>query len=184
MTGMNRREFIALAGAAAVGGCRGLCPCRRKAAPIEYDDTLRDHCWMWGHDSGFYDGTNKTSVYNIPLSEPISMPDACAYMGIPNVCAVTWNPPEPDEYLAPFSKMKRVSWVVCGGDNTYDKLRANCFRLLDKMPNLMGFDLDDYFVNTPGEYDMYDTGSGTIKVVPSKIGHGELLSRNVLDMVQ
>ena len=162
---------MALAGAAALGGCRGL---GLRASLTEYDDTLRDHCWMWGHDSGYYDGTSKESVYNIPLSDPITMPDACAYMGIPNVCAVTWNPPETDEYIAPFAKMKRVSWVVCGGGTPYDKLRENCFRLLGKMPNLMGLDLDDYFTYKP-EPEVFDTGSGKIKVASSKIGHGELL---------
>lgn len=171
---IDRRNFIAMAGSAALGGCREIGPCAPCTAPLAYDDTLRDHCWMWGHDSGHYDGTGKSSVYNIPLSDPITMPDACAYMGIPNVCSVTWNPPESDDYLAPFSKMKRVSWVVCGGETSYDRLQANCFRLLEKMPNLVGLDLDDYFTYKP-EPEMFDTGSGVIKVAPSKIGHAELL---------
>jgi hypothetical protein len=164
-----------MAGAtAAMAGCRGFGPfCGRKSL-FEYEDTLRDHCWMWGHDSGFYDGTGKSSVYNIPLSDPITMPDACEYMGIPNVCAVTWNPPESDDYLKPFGKMKRVSWVACGGKCAYDKLLANCWRLLDKMPNLMGFDLDDYFTYRP-KPELFDTGNGVIKIAPSKIGHRKLL---------
>lgn len=170
---MKRRDFLALTGAVTLAGCRGMSAGR---VPLtEYEDTLRDHCWMWGHDSGYYDGTGKTSVYNIPVSEPISMPDACEYMGIPNVCAVTWNPPETDEYLAPFRKMKRVSWVLCGGDCAYDRLKENCFRLLDKMPNLTGLDLDDYFTYKKVP-ELFDTGKGVIKVAPSKIGHGELLS--------
>lgn len=172
---MQRREFLSMAGAAAaMAGCRAMGPFCGKKSLFEYEDTLRDHCWMWGHDSGFYDGTGKASVYNIPLSEPITMPDACQYMGIPNVCSVTWNPPESDEYLKPFEKMKRVSWVACGGNCTYDKLLANCWRLLDKMPNLMGFDLDDYFTYKKIP-ELYDTGKGVIKVAPSKIGHQKLL---------
>ena len=172
---MNRREFISGAvSAAALGGCRTFGPFANKDL-TKYDDTLRDHCWMWGHDSGFYDGTGKYSTYNIPLSEPITMPDACAYMGIPNVCSVTWDPPESDQYLAPFSKMKRVSWVVCGGNCAYEKLQSNCFRLLDKMPNLMGLDLDDYFTYKP-EPELFDTGKGVIEVADSKIGHGTLLA--------
>ena len=171
---MQRREFLTLAGAAALGGCRGLCPFGCDASLKKYDDTLRDHCWMWGHDSGFYDGTGKASVYNIPLSDPITMPDACAYMGIPNVCAVTWNPPESDEYLEPFKKMKRVSWVACGGNNTFETLEANCWRLREKLPNLMGFDLDDYFTYQP-KPELFDTGRGVVKVAPSKIGHAKLL---------
>ena len=112
---MQRREFLSMAGAAAaMAGCRAMGPFCGKKSLFEYEDTLRDHCWMWGHDSGFYDGTGEASVYNIPLSEPITMPDACQYMGIPNVCSVTWNPPESDEYLKPFEKMKRVSWKKNG----------------------------------------------------------------------
>ena len=171
---MQRREFLTLAGAAALGGCRGFGPFGSGASLTEYEDTLRDHCWMWGHDSGYYDGTGKYSTYNIPLSDPISMADACAYMGIPNVCSVTWNPPESDEYLATFAKMKRVSWVACGGGCDYEKLKSNCFRLLDKMPNMMGLDLDDYFTYNP-KPELFDTGSGTIKVADSKIGHRKLL---------
>jgi hypothetical protein len=95
-------------------------------------------------------------------------------MGIPNVCSVTWNPPESDEYLATFAKMKRVSWVACGGGCDYEKLKSNCFRLLDKMPNMMGLDLDDYFTYNP-KPELFDTGSGTIKVADSKIGHRKLL---------
>ena len=127
----DRRTFIGLAGAAFAGGCRGLCG---GTDLTQYEDTLRDHCWMWGHDSGYYDGTGPSSVYNIPLSEPITMPDACAYMGIPNVCAVTWDPPS-DDYLVPFRKMKRVSWVVSGaiGQKTINerfyRLRDQAFRL-------------------------------------------------------
>ena len=172
---MRRREFLTLAGAAALGGCRGMCRPGCDKPLTEYDDTLRDHCWMWGHDSGVYDGTGKSSVYNIPQSDPITMPDACEYMGIPNVCAVTWNPPESDEYLEPFKKMKRVSWVTGGGEASFEKLEANCWRIREKLPNLMGFDLDDYFIYQP-KPERFDTGKGIIEVAASTIGHAELLN--------
>ena len=171
---MRRREFLSIAGAAALGGCRTLCPFGCNVSLKEYDDTLRDHCWMWGHDSGYYDGTGEYSVYNIPLSSPITMADACVYMGVPNVCSVTWTPSQSDEYLKSFEKMKRVSWVACGGGCRYEDLRENCFRLLDRMPNMMGVDLDDYFTYKP-EPELFDAGSGVIKVADSKIGHKKLL---------
>jgi hypothetical protein len=172
---MRRREFLTLGSAAALSGCRGLCHFGCNKPLTEYDDALRDHCWMWGHDSGVYDGIGKLSVYNIPQSDPITMPDACAYMGIPNVCAVTWNPPESDEYLEPFKKMKRVSWVAGGGEASFKTLEANCWRIREKLPNLMGFDLDDYFIYRP-EPERFDTGKGVIEVAASKIGHAELLN--------
>lgn len=150
----------------------------------EPEGDLRDHCWMWGHDSGVYDGTGPSSVYNLPLSEPISMPDACAYMGIPNVCAVTWKNPDA-EYLKPFAKMKRVSWVVCGAisvehpiEERYYALRDRDMELLRQLPNLVGLDLDDYyhynFQRYPTERIRAADGSER-EIASSGIGHANLL---------
>jgi len=172
----TRREFIrdlSAGGALAWGGCAS-------TGLLRYDDTLRDHCWMWGHDSGYYDGTGPGSVYNIPLSEPITMADACLRMGIPNVCAVTWDEPS-DAYLRDFRKLKRVSWVTCGaihGTHTIEerfyRLRDRAFRLLDRLPNLTGFDLDDYFSDDqPPEVYVEADGTRT-QVCHAPSGHANL----------
>lgn len=179
---MVRRDFLGLgtlAGAASLaGGCRSLFGAKDLTV---YDDTLRDHCWMWGHDSGYYDGTGPGSVYNIPCSAPITMADACLSMGIPNVCAVTWGTPD-DAYLEPFRKMKRVSWVLCGAihgkhtiEDRFYRLRDQDFRLLDKLPNLVGLDLDDYFRYRDEPERYRDAKGRETEVAMSVIGHANLL---------
>ncbi|MBR3956496.1 MAG: hypothetical protein IKJ89_01440, partial [Kiritimatiellae bacterium] len=113
---------------------------------MAYDPELRDRCWMWGHDSGVYDGTN--NVYNIPVSAPISMCDAIRYMGIPNVCAVRWFPATKDRaYLEDFRKAKRFSWVACGDNRwaTKYELSQGCLDAMKTFPNMTGMDYDDFF---------------------------------------
>lgn len=114
---------------------------------MSYDPELRDRCWMWGHDSGVYDGTN--NVYNIPVSPAISMCDAIRYMGIPNVCAVRWFPATKDRvYLEEFRKAKRFSWVACGDNRwaTKYELSQGCIDAMKTFPNMTGMDYDDFFV--------------------------------------
>lgn len=134
---------LVAAGIATVGG--GTLPDRHFDC-LAYKPELIDRCWMWGHDSGVYDGTN--NVYNIPVSEPISMCDAIAYMGIPNVCVVRWFPPTKDrEYLADFRKAKRFSWVACGDSRWATKydLAGGCIATMHDCPNMVGMDYDDFF---------------------------------------
>lgn len=127
------------------GGCafRNLKVKEFRPPAISYDDALRDHCWMWGHDSGVYDGVD--NIYGIPLSEPISMADACRYMGIPNVCVIRWQLPE-GAYMEQFRRMKRFSWVLTGEPGAYELFRDFAFKVADGYPNFVGFDLDDFFL--------------------------------------
>jgi hypothetical protein len=110
---------------------------------IPYKNKLRDRLWMWGHDSGFYDGPN--NVYNIPLSPHISMPDAIKSMGIPNLCVIRDGIPDA-EYINQFREVKRIAWALAMGSNkSYQTLKNFVFGLRDTMPNLMGYFLDDSF---------------------------------------
>ena len=152
---MKRRDFLkigsAFGAAAPFAGCR--CPfssCER-VSPIPYAANLRDRCWMWGHDTGVYDGPDGKGglKYNIPGSEPITMADACGRMGIPNVCVIRWDAPS-EEYLEQFKTMKRLSWVICGDSKPemFREWHDRAMRLFRKMPNMVGFDLDDFFFRT------------------------------------
>ena len=118
----------------------------------DYDGTLIDNCWMWGHDTGVYDGPDMT--YGIPVSEPITMAEAVRQMGVPNVCVIRWGDPpkvfEPQsprlEYLAQFEGVKRFTWAIANNkDPVYGKMRKFVPGLLDRCPNMIGFDLDDFF---------------------------------------
>ena len=161
---MTRRETIkglaALGGLMAAGGCRVRSD---GAAFTDLDARLSDRLWMWGHDSGVYDGPK--GQYGIPPSSPVSMADACADMGIPNVCVIRWDKAD-DAYLEQFKKMRRVSWVIGSvHHNAYQRLCEHDFGLVEKMPNLVGFDLDDLFLD--GAARKVTTPQGEQLVLPT-----------------
>ncbi|MCE5347197.1 MAG: twin-arginine translocation signal domain-containing protein [Bacteroidales bacterium] len=147
---INRREFLknasVLTGAGALTAWGILpygCSCSANANFPAYENKLRDRLWMWGHDSGVYDGPN--GVYNIPLSPSISMADGIKYMGIPNVCVIRHGIPD-DDYLTQFKEVKRIAWTLSMGSNeSYHTLKDYVFKLRDRMPNLTGYFLDDFF---------------------------------------
>lgn len=149
---INRREFLknasVLTGAGALTAWGALpfeygCSCSAHGNFHAYENRLRDRLWMWGHDSGVYDGPD--GVYNIPLSPPISMADGIKYMGIPNVCVIRQGIPN-DDYLMQFKEVKRIAWTLSmGSDKSYRTLKDYVFSLRDKMPNLTGYFLDDFF---------------------------------------
>jgi hypothetical protein len=151
---INRREFLknasVLTGAGALSAL-GSMPiqygCSRSAYGNlhSYDNRLRDHLWMWGHDTGDYDGPD--NEYNIPVSPSISMADAIRYMGIPNVCVIRRSGiPRDEEYNKQFKDVKRIAWALAMGSNkSYQTVKDYVLSLRDKMPNLGGYFLDDFF---------------------------------------
>lgn len=143
---MDRRDFLKTTSALATAGLLAGPISRSSAGEAKwpaYEDNLRDRLWMWGHDSGVYDGPN--GVYNIPLSEPISMADGIKSMGIPNVCVIR-NGIGDAAYREQFKDVKRVAWNLSSGSNeSYRALRDDALGLRDETPNLTGYFLDDFF---------------------------------------
>ncbi len=169
---MKRRDFLkaasAMAGCGALSSMAALSSAADIAFPA-YEDNLRDRLWMWGHDSGVYDGPN--GVYNIPLSPPISMADGIKSMGIPNVCVIRSGTPG-EEYRKQFQDVKRIAWNLSGGSNeSYRALKDYVFGLRDTMPNLTGYYLDDFFHidNQPG----FDRNS-EIQAAPASLSIDEM----------
>ncbi len=142
----NRRAFLKEASAFLGTGALADLPARSLAAEVRfpaYENNLRDRLWMWGHDSGVYDGPK--GVYNSPLSAPISMADAITFMGIPNVCVIRGGTPS-EEYRRQFKDVKRIAWNLSGGSNkSYHELKDYVFSLRETTPNLTGYYLDDFF---------------------------------------
>lgn len=134
-----------------------------------YENNLRDRLWMWGHDSGVYDGPD--GLYNIPLSPPISMADGIKDMGIPNVCVIRHGVPD-DDYLTQFKDVKRIAWTLSMGTNeSYQTLKNYVFSLRDRMPNLTGYFLDDFF-RFSGE--RASDNSSVIDVAPAALSMEEM----------
>ncbi len=122
---------------------RGSSSCAAEVKYPAYENSLQDHLWMWGHDSGVYDGPK--GVYNIPLSAPMSMADGIKSMGIPNVCVIRGGTPN-EEYRQQFKDVKRIAWNLSGGSNeSYRALKDYVFGLRGTTPNLTGYYLDDFF---------------------------------------
>ena len=108
---------------------------------------LGDNLWMWGHDTGHYDGPVNYARhdYKIPWSAPITMADACVEMGIPNCCVIRPGmPPPEDDYLTQFSKLGGISWLL------WKSTREYCLEKAVRIPNIKAFDLDDFFMEYPG----------------------------------
>ena len=114
------------------------------ASYLPYKNELRDCLWMWGHETGVYDGPN--NPYNIPVSAPIGMAHACGYMGIPNVCSVRWEPCG-KAHLWQYRGMRRFGWVIGHDPKTYEQLCPFAEGLVPQYPNLTAFELDDFFKN-------------------------------------
>ena len=148
LSSMPRRDFIigsASAAALLPAGCRILPkPSMGIDGPFT---TLRDGSWLYGHDSGDHDGlgNNPMNHYNVPMSPPLSIADAARMFGLVNVSVCRWGRAD-DEYISQFKDLRRVSWAITGARRErYPILLEHNFALLDKMPNLVAFDLDDYF---------------------------------------
>ena len=148
VNGLARRDFLldaAMAATFAVAGC-GILP-RAKAGIGGPFVTLRDGSWLYGHDSGDHDGlgNNPMNHYNVPMCDPLMVADAAHGFGLENVSVCRWGRAD-DEYIRQYRDLKRVSWAITGSrQERYPVLLEHNFALLDKMPNLVAFDLDDYF---------------------------------------
>ena len=151
---MIRRDFLNTTVKSALACAIG-AGCRKTLSGCANDDILQDRLWMWGHDSGVYDGpkgeyntgafTGPKGIYNIPLSPPISMADSIKYMGIPNVCVIRHEVGNP-EYNKQFHDVKRIAWsLAMGSKDSYQHLKQYVFGLRDTTPNLTGYYLDDFF---------------------------------------
>ena len=112
-----------------------------------YDRTLRDRLWMWGHDAG-----SLSKGYGIGGKDTDITPAAALkYMGIPNVCMVrfTGTPLPPfDDYVKQFAQTKRLTWSFVDGAKNYttEQKKRQALDLAAKTPNLVGLDMDDFFI--------------------------------------
>lgn len=146
---LNRRLFL-LSGLASIplgtNQIMGKPAQMVKQNPNHYENRLRDHLWMWGHENPVH----LVRDYKIPAAKALSQAEAVAEMGIPNDCVIRWTGlPKPpfDQFIKQFAKTKRVAWsIIDGASEPYEIKKKMAFDLLDKLPNLTTFFLDDYFI--------------------------------------
>lgn len=142
--------------------------------PTKPPKTLRDCAWMWGHDTGVYDGPG--NGYNIPVSEEISMPDACLRLGVPNCCGIRWAYAD-YEYLKPFRKLDRFTWISGSVyNNALTAFAEQNYMIADQFTNFVGFDMDDIFLDKMPPVKAFDREGREIRVTASRPTYAELLA--------
>lgn len=114
---------------------------------VPYDRTLRDRLWMWGHDAG-----SLKEGYGIGDKDTDMAPGkALQYMGIPNICMVRFagTPLPPfDNFVKQFAHARRLTWSFVDGATNYTtgQKQRQALELAAKLPNLVGLDMDDFFL--------------------------------------
>lgn len=161
MTMLDRRTFLESFGAAAVTALGGCATSEQGRNICAYDDTLIDRCWLWGHETGQVDKVGNGWKLDAAKSY-YHMADAARFMGLHNLNAIRWDKPS-KAFRDSLRGLKRVTWPMSGNKTelnfTYDALADWNFAVADEMPNVTGFDLDDFFVSR-GPSVMVDTAKG------------------------
>lgn len=111
---------------------------------IKEDPTVRDKFWIWGHEAGAYNGQ-----WGLPGNSRMTPVEGAFYMGIPNIILVRYEgKPQPPffQYAIPFKPLKRILWSITGASGiTSDEERKQVYALAERMPNIVGFQMDDFF---------------------------------------
>ena len=138
--------------------------------------TLRDDCWLWGHETGQLD--SPTNRWGLPVAKGYyHQAQACRDFGVSNLCCIRWDKP-PRAFRDSLRGLKRLTWPMSGHkkevNSTYDALADWNFSVADEMPNVTGFDLDDYFV-ARGPSIAVETSAGRRMVCPTRFPYAQLV---------
>jgi hypothetical protein len=132
-------------------------------------ERTRDRFWLWGHEAGSHD-----REWNLPRPSRITPVEAAFYMGIPNVIMVRYGrEPLYDDrrYSVPFAALQNVVWSVVGaGGRTADHSRARVLELTERLPNMSGVMMDDFFLSTPD-----GKGAGVLSIDQLSQTRGQLV---------
>ncbi|MCL2304151.1 MAG: twin-arginine translocation signal domain-containing protein [Planctomycetaceae bacterium] len=118
----------------------------------EEADTVRDRLWIWGHLEGSYD-----NQYGLPMNSRMTPLQGAEFLGIPNIIMVRYsNKPVPpyEEYAAQYRHVKKLMWSFVGdGGRTSAEEQEHVLELSQKMPNIAGLFMDDFFHGNAGPLD-------------------------------
>jgi hypothetical protein len=147
---MYRREFLkAGLQAATIGAVVSASPSSATATAAE-PRSVRDAMWIWAHPLGSYD-----NAWGLPGNSLLSPVEGAKSMGVPNIILVHYEgKPKPpfDDFAADFQNVNKVMWSVAGaGGVTSAAERDQVFALAERMPNISGVFLDDFFHFTRGD---------------------------------
>lgn len=110
--------------------------------------TVRDHLWLWGHESGAHNPGTGPVAWGIPGPSRITPLEAACYLGIRNLLMVRYNgtPTMPyDQLMIPLRALDRVVWSITGamGEKSTSE-RDHVLDLARREPNISGLIMDDF----------------------------------------
>jgi hypothetical protein len=159
------KEIAGLIGAwVPFGAASGaLEPTALSAAEPDRTQTVRDKLWIWSLVAGMY---NDAPWF--PGKSRITPVEAAFYLGVPNVCMVTYKTdcklkpaPPYDEYAIALLSAKRVIWALGGAGRRDVKVWLDdILKLPVTYNNIIGVQMDDFYQRT---LDGEETGSLTPK---------------------
>ena len=105
------------------------------------------------------------------------MADAAKSMGLVNLNAIRWDKPS-KAFRDSLRGLKRLTWPMSGNKTevnfTYDALADWNFAVADEMPNVTGFDLDDFVVARGPSLEV-DTPKGRRMACPTRFPFAQLV---------
>lgn len=153
----NRRDFLkGVAGM--VGALSPLGETSQAAQPGGMAPTdphkkqrVRDKLWVWSLVAGMYNDAPW-----VPGASRMTPAEAALYLGVPNVCMVTYKTdcklrPSPpyDQYAIALLAFKQVVWALGGAQRQDVKTwLRDILQLSQKYPNVVGIQMDDFYKGT------------------------------------
>jgi len=152
---------------------------QKGAVPIAYGETLRDRSWVWGHESWQVDGKHAKLFGLDVATNYFHMVEGAKSLGLENLNVIRWDKPD-RSFRDSLKGMKRLTWPISGhageAHTTYAELGDWTFVVAEEMPNVTGFELDDYFVATDEELVFAKTASGLRPVCPTQFSYDDLVT--------
>lgn len=112
--------------------------------------TVRDRLWLFAHEAGSHDDR-----WELPQTSRITPVEAAHYLAVPNVIMVRYRgqpAPPYDQYAVPFASLRQVVWSVVGSAGITDAAEQDhVLALADRLPNLTGVFMDDFFRSSEEE---------------------------------
>ena len=129
---------------------------------------IRDRFWLWGHAAGSHDKS-----WGLPAKSRITPAESALYMGVPNLIMVRYEgrPAPPfHQYAVPFRALKHIVWSIVGaGGATGEGERAQVLDLADRLPNVSGVMMDDFFQNADSDQEVGVLSTAELEAVKGQL---------------
>ena len=150
------------------------------AKPRTTRQSLRETSWLWGHETGQVDGP-KNNWGLAPATNDYPMVEAAKLLGLESLNVIRWDCPD-KAFRDTLRGLKRVTWPMCGipkagVEASFDALCEWNFRVAEEMPNVTGFDLDDFFRPDKKRREFFvETPSGRRRACPTSFPYEKLVA--------